>query len=65
MEVQLHAFLTSALGEGEWLASRPGHFTPTERASAIHRTGGLVSVRGGLDAVEKIPCLCRESNPYT
>jgi len=27
MEVQLHA-LTSALDGGEWLASRPGHFTP-------------------------------------
>jgi hypothetical protein len=27
VEVQLHAFLTSALGGGEWLASRPGRFT--------------------------------------
>jgi hypothetical protein len=30
-EIQLHALLTSALDEGEWSASRPGHFTPKER----------------------------------
>jgi hypothetical protein len=28
VEVELHAFLTSALDGGEWLASRPSHFTP-------------------------------------
>jgi hypothetical protein len=28
VEVQLHAFLTSALDGGEWSASRPGRFTP-------------------------------------
>jgi hypothetical protein len=27
MEVELHAFLTTALDEGEWSASRPGCFT--------------------------------------
>jgi hypothetical protein len=32
MEVLLHEFLTSALDGGEWLTSRPGHFTPRERA---------------------------------
>jgi hypothetical protein len=31
-EVWLHAFLTSALDEDEWLASGPGRFTPKERA---------------------------------
>jgi len=31
MEVQLHAFLTSALDGGEWSASRAGYFTPMER----------------------------------
>jgi len=28
MEVYLHAFLTSALVVGEWLAPRPDRFTP-------------------------------------
>jgi hypothetical protein len=28
LELQLHAFLTPALDEGEWSASHPGHFTP-------------------------------------
>jgi hypothetical protein len=28
--------LTSALGGGEWSASRPGHFTPRERAPGTH-----------------------------
>jgi len=28
--------LTSALGGGEWSASRPGRFSPRERAPRIH-----------------------------
>jgi hypothetical protein len=35
MEVYIHVFLTSALAGGEWLASRPGHFTPGETAPGI------------------------------
>jgi hypothetical protein len=31
--------LTSALDGGEWSASRPGHFTPTERAPGTHWIG--------------------------
>jgi hypothetical protein len=31
-DVELHAFLTSAL-DGEWSVSRSGRFTPKERAS--------------------------------
>jgi hypothetical protein len=30
VEVQLHLFLTSALDGNEWVASRPGSFTPKE-----------------------------------
>jgi hypothetical protein len=30
VEVQLHAFLTSALNGGEWSGSRPGRFAPGE-----------------------------------
>jgi len=33
MEARLLLFLTAALDEGEWSASRPGGFTPGERAS--------------------------------
>jgi hypothetical protein len=32
VDVQIEAFLTSALAGGEWSVSRPGHFTPGERA---------------------------------
>jgi hypothetical protein len=46
-------FLTSALAGGEWLASRPGRFTPGERAPGTHWIGGRVRPRAGLDDVEK------------
>jgi hypothetical protein len=53
MDVEMHIFLTSALGLGEWSASRPGHFTPGERAHGVHWIGGWVVPRAGFDAVEK------------
>jgi hypothetical protein len=56
-EVQLHAFLTSALDRGEWSASRSGRFTPGERASVTHWIGGWVDPRAGLDDVERINLL--------
>jgi hypothetical protein len=31
VDVYLHAFLTSALVGGEWLASLPGRFTPERK----------------------------------
>ena len=33
VEVYLYTLLTAVLDEGEWSASRPGHFTPGGRAS--------------------------------
>jgi hypothetical protein len=64
--VWLHAFLTSALGGREWSASRPGRFTPRERAPGTHWIGGWVAPRAVLGAVmRKIPSPCRESNPRT
>jgi hypothetical protein len=39
--------LTSVLDEGEWLASRPGHFAP-----GTHWIGGCVGPRAVLNAVE-------------
>jgi hypothetical protein len=35
-------FLTSALVGGQWSASRPGRFTPGERAPGTHWIGGWV-----------------------
>jgi hypothetical protein len=46
-------FFTSALDGSEWWASRPGRFTPGERAPNIHVIGGWVDPRAGLDAMEK------------
>jgi len=65
MEVYLHAFLTSALGGGDWSAVRPGSFTPWEPPSTPC-IGRWVGTRAGLDAVakKKIPTFCRESNPH-
>jgi hypothetical protein len=38
-------YLTSALDGGDWSASRPGRFTPRERAPGTHWIGGWVSPR--------------------
>jgi hypothetical protein len=59
--------LTLVLDGGEWSASRPGRFTPIERASGTHWIGGWVGPRAVLDAVvkKKIPSPRRESNPRT
>jgi hypothetical protein len=53
VDVQIHVSLTSALVGGEWSVSRPGRFTPGERATGIHSIGGWVSPRASLDDVEK------------
>jgi hypothetical protein len=45
--------LTSALDGGEWSASRPGRFTPRERAPGTRWIGGWVGPRAVLDAVVK------------
>jgi hypothetical protein len=67
VEVQLHAFLTSALDGAEWSASRPGRFTLRELGPGTHWIGGWVGPRAGLDVVvkRKIPSLRRESKPRT
>jgi hypothetical protein len=59
--------LTSALDESEGLASRPGRFTPRERAPGTHWIGGWVGPRAVLDAVvkRKIPSPRLELNPRT
>jgi hypothetical protein len=49
----LHALLTSAPSGGELSASRPGHFTPKERAPRTNWIGGWVGSRAVLDTVVK------------
>jgi hypothetical protein len=51
MDVEIHIFFASALVGGEWSASRPGRFTPGERAPGTHCIGGWVDHRAGLDGV--------------
>jgi hypothetical protein len=51
VEVQLRAFLTSALDGGECSPSHPGLSTPRESALGTHWIGGWVGPRAGLDAV--------------
>jgi hypothetical protein len=53
VDVYIHIFLTSALAGGQWWASRPGRFTPEERAPGTRWIGGWVDPRVGLDDVEK------------
>jgi hypothetical protein len=45
--------LSSALAGGEWSTSRPGRFTPGERAPGTHWIGGCVDPRAGLNDLEK------------
>jgi hypothetical protein len=45
--------LTLALDGGEWPASCPSHFTPSEIAPGTHWTGGRVGPRAGMDVMEK------------
>jgi hypothetical protein len=41
-DAYIHVFLTSALVESEWSASRLGRFTARERARGIHWIGGYM-----------------------
>jgi hypothetical protein len=47
--------LTSALDGDKRSVSRPGRFTPRERAPGTHWIGGWVSPRAVLNAVVKSP----------
>jgi hypothetical protein len=53
VDVRMHVFLTAAVVEGEWSASRSDRFIPEERASGTHRMGGLVDAKAGLDYIEE------------
>jgi hypothetical protein len=49
-DVWIHIFLTLALVGGEWSASRPGSFTPGERAPGTRWIGGWVGHRAGMES---------------
>jgi hypothetical protein len=51
VEIQIHAFLTSALDGGEWSASSP---LPANILLGTHWIGGWMGTRAGLGAVMKI-----------
>jgi hypothetical protein len=60
--VKLDSVLTSALYGGAWSASRLGWFTPSERTSGAHWTGGRVGPTASLGLLERgrISCHCRD-----
>jgi hypothetical protein len=63
VDVWVHVFLTSALVRDEWSPSRPGRFTPGERAPGYHWIGGWVGPRAGLNDLEERQILpLRDSN---
>jgi hypothetical protein len=53
VDVYIDVFLTSALVEGEWLASRQGRLVPRVRAPGAQLLGGWVGPRAGLSSVDK------------
>jgi hypothetical protein len=61
VDVYIQIFLTSALVGGEWSVSRPGRFTPGERAPDTHWIEVWVDLTACLDYVEKRTFL--NSNP--
>jgi hypothetical protein len=59
------SFLTPALDENAWSASRPGCLTPKKesRLYLLHMRLGVPQSRSGHCRKETIPYPCRESNP--
>jgi hypothetical protein len=50
---EVEIYITSAVAGGEWSASRPGRFTPGEKARDTLWIGGWVDPRAGMDDLEK------------
>jgi hypothetical protein len=65
VDVQIQAFLISALDGSEWSVSRPGRFIRRERTLGTHWIGGWGGGPQVWDTVSKrkIPSPRRESNP--
>jgi hypothetical protein len=58
VEIRSHAFLTAALGGGEWLASHPETIYTREKSTSTHWIGGWVGPSAGLDAAVKRENTC-------
>jgi hypothetical protein len=68
VDVQTHLFLTLALVGGEWSASRPGCFTPGERAPLYpldRRLGGPQSWSGRHEVKILAPTRTRNPTPWS
>jgi hypothetical protein len=66
VEVELHAFLTSALDGGDWSASRTGRFISRVRTADIHWIGGWVGPRAGLESVaKKVNCFSASARNWS
>jgi hypothetical protein len=50
--IQIHVFLTSALIQGEWSASRPGPHYPQGKNPLDRKLGGPQSLSGRYQAVK-------------
>jgi hypothetical protein len=61
VEVQLHAFLPSALDGGEWSVLHPGRFIPIRNTQAGGWVGHKIWHRG--EEKQSFPRPCQESNP--
>jgi hypothetical protein len=53
VDIYIQIFLTSALVEGEWPASRPRHFILKEKGPGTHWIGGWVGLAASLGDVQK------------
>jgi len=64
VDIKLHSYLTLALDGCEWSALSPSHFTSGGKSARYQFIGGHVDPTGGMDAFQKILCLCQILNPY-
>jgi hypothetical protein len=70
VDVQIHAFLASALFGGEWSASRPGRSTPGERASSdrkcvcVSRLPEYIKICNNLAHAKCLPTSHGPLNPH-
>jgi hypothetical protein len=54
MDILIHIFLTSALGEGEWSNSRSGRFILGRGVPVLHWIGGWMNPRADLDSLDDV-----------
>jgi hypothetical protein len=63
MDVEINVVFTSTLLQGEWLASRPGRFTPRKVPSVLNEyDAGLISEPIWTTWRNENSCLCRNLN---